>query len=524
MPALGYDSEKFIFACNYEDRLLARDAGFSWNAEAKVWYTTSLAVAARLRSYAVGLARTKLNQVSIVKKPWTSPLPLPPAPYELLPHQREAISFALGQNRSYLGLDPGLGKTICAAVITAALHRPTVYITPPFLVNNVVEEFKRFAPSLKLRVFTSRYSLAYAAPNRYNFDVLIIPDSLLGRPELTVVIAAFTVDRGLLIVDEAHRFKNESAKRTKALFGTKKTKGVVDYFSRQVWMSGTPIINRPMELYPVLSKVAPETINFMGMFDYGRRYCAGHQNQFGWDFSGASNVKELAAKVIAPSGPFMLRQKKDKILNLPPKIEELFVLSEDLTPRLAKLDSSIFEKYSDVEDLIKDQLSKDAGIDGEVHIATYRRLLGVEKARASIDYIKALLAETDENILIFAFHKAAIAVLARELAKYDPVIITGDVAVKDRQNLVNKFQTSKASRLVIGNYVACGTGFTMVKASRVIFVEFSWSPADNIQASDRAHRIGQSRQVLVQYVVYAKSIDHAVVNSLLRKGRTLAHI
>jgi len=521
LPALAYDKETFIFSCAFADRGLAKDAGFRWDSERKIWYTTDLAVAARLREYAIGFAKTKLNQTIIEISPWTKPLPLPPEGYEYLPHQIEAINFALSRNRSYLGLDPGLGKTICAAIIAQVLARQTVYISPPFLVQNVVEEFKRWSPSLKVAIFKASAGniRTYDA-----YDVLIVPDSVLNREVTLARIKAFIKERGLLFIDEAHRFKNPEAQRTQSLLGAKKVLGIVDLFERQVYLSGTPMPNRPVELYPLLSKVAPECIDFMSYFDYGRRYCGGHRNEYGWDFTGASNVKELAVRVIAPNGPFMLRQKKH-LLNLPPKLEEVFVVSDDMPPRLASLDSKLGDAYANIEDLIKKRLTVENGLLGEdLHIATYRRLLGVEKAGAIIDYIKALIAETDESLIIFGYHKDVIKKLSDELASFKPFVITGDVAVDKRQDIVKEFQASKDRRIIIGNYVAMGIGFTLTKATRVIFCEFDWVPGVNQQAADRAHRIGQRSSVLVQYVAFKDSIDKAVIETLLRKQRSINHI
>ncbi len=100
-------------------------------------------------------------------------------------------------------------------------------------------------------------------------------------------------------------------------------------------------------------------------------------------------------------------------------------------------------------------------------------------------------------------------------------MITGDVLKAKRQPLVDEFQKNPKRRLLIGNIEACGLGFTLTKATRVLFVEFSWVDGQNGQASDRAHRIGQNQSVLVQYVVLKDSFDRQRMETLLRK-RALA--
>jgi SWI/SNF-related matrix-associated actin-dependent regulator 1 of chromatin subfamily A len=439
---------------------------------------------------------------------------------ELMPHQKEAIAFAHSRRNSYLGLEPGLGKTPVAAVLAQSLGGPAVYISPPFLVQNVLSEFRRWAPELHVSV--------YPKLDFYRVtDVWIIPDSLIIRPIIMVHLRRYLgSEKGrLIIIDEAHRAKNSEAKRTRALLGFRNSPGIVDLFERQVYMSGTPMPNRPMELYSILSKAAPETIDHMSPWDFGIKYCNGHKNHFGWDFSGASNLKELRERVVAPSGPFMLRMRKD-LLKLPEKIEEIFVLSKTMSSVLKGLESDIGRAYRSPSDLIKHQLAKKAGVNGDnIHVATYRRILGLEKVLPAVEYIKNLIDESQESFIVFAYHKEVIENLARAVSRFhQPLVITGDTPMKRRQELVAEFQNSKHRRIFIGNYHACGVGFTLTKASRVIFVEFDWVPGNNEQASDRAHRIGQNKTVFVQYMVYKDSLDKAIIEALLEKRKAIKHI
>lgn len=521
MPVLVHDNKRFLFQCEFAERHLAKEAGFHWDDTVKKWYTSELKTAACLREYARGEAKSKIDSAFITRSPWTKPLSRVPINLSLFPHQVEAINYALSQNRCYLGLDPGLGKTIVAAIVCAELKVPCVYICPPFLLQNVEAEFNKWAPELRICIYSSKKNMHTMYPTA-TCNVTLVPDSLLTRAETLDHIHLFLggSHEAILIVDEAHRFKNPEAKRTQALLGKGKVSGIADQFVRHIYMSGTPMPNRPIELYAILAKAAPECINFMSEFQYGRRYCAGWSSPWGWDFSGASNIAELAAKVIAPRGKFMLRQKK-ALLNLPPKLEEVFVVSAGMSPRLSEMNAKLGEAYRDVEDLIKIKLAAKVGTDEEdLHVATYRRLLGVEKATHAVPYIESLLTETDESILVFAYHKDVITKLTEGLAAYKPIVITGATPVGERQDLVAEFQKESGPRILIGNYVACGVGFTLTKATRVIFAEFDWVPGVNAQASDRAHRIGQTEPVLVQYVAYKDSIDKAVIETLLRKQRT----
>ncbi len=506
---------------------MPKTAGFKWDDAAKHWYTDSLRAAVGLREYATPEAKSKLSERLITISPWPDPLPAESG--DLFKHQIDALQFALGRSASYLALDPGLGKTAVAALAASAHARreagliAVVYVTPPFLVKNIQREFSRWAPELRMSVLTSKTS----EHDHTKVSVLILPDTFVAATWLKLVLKEFTagLPSRLLIVDEAHRFKNDTAQRTRAVVGHGKTAGIAPLFNTSILMSGTPMPNRPIELFPVLNCFAPETISFRNKFEFGERYCAAILTDMGWDFSGASNLQELRKNLVAPDGPYMLRMSKDDVLDLPPKIEQVFLLSADLPPKLAPLDFEIAKAYSSGDDLMRAKLAATVDMDGhELSTATYRRLLGEYKAKDVLPYLKSILEETNESILVFAFHKSPVALLAEGLKEYDPFVITGQTPVKDRQPMVEAFQADPRKRVFIGNYLAMGTGFTLTRADRVVFVEYSWVPGENSQASDRPHRIGRVGTVLVQYVTYQGSLDEAVIRTNLNKRRTINHI
>jgi SWI/SNF-related matrix-associated actin-dependent regulator of chromatin subfamily A-like protein 1 len=513
-----FTDHEFVCKCSFDNRFIPKSAGFRWDNNTKTWHTPSHGVAARLRPHCDESAKKEIDRILLQVEPWTGPLHHS-KDEKLFPFQETAVRFALSRNRAYLGLDPGLGKTPVAATIASTLHKKSaigvVYICPPFLVRNTEYELKKWAPEL----FVLKYKCHDLA------QTLIVSDSILNREQTYFDIKKFVNycrERKVpvvLFVDEAHRFKNETAGRTQVLFGEPRSKkkkgkpGIVGWFDRVYYLSGTPMPNRPIELYPVLSQSAPETIDFMTRFDYAKKYCAAHKGEFGWVYTGASNVPELAGKVI---GKFMIRMKKDDVLKeLPPKTEEMVLIGDDVTPKLTGMGEKILKSFSP-EDLMAGQFSKKGE---DLHISTYRKELGIYKAKEAGLYIEALLEDSEESILVFAIHKDVIAHLQLTLKKYNPIVITGDTDMKVRHEYVTEFQTNPARRVFIGNIQAAGTGLTLTKANRVVFAEFSWVPADNDQAADRAHRIGQRDNVFVQYLVFKNSIDRQVIETVLRKKK-----
>lgn len=411
-----------------------------------------------------------------------------------MPHQLEALAFALAnlnQNKSvYLALDAGLGKTIVAAMIANFFKGFTIfYVCPPFLTTNTSEEFSKWCFKKKL---------------------FLLPDSMIAKPK-TLQIFSYVVrklsGKCILIIDEAHRFKNEKTKRSRALF-----QNIVPHFNgRVVYMSGTPLPNsRPKELWAVLKTSAPGIFG-KNFFAYGLKYCGGFKDAFGWNFDGFTNRKEFTARI---RKSFMLRMRKD-VLNLPPKTEGLLTVGEGIPPIISNVEKKILAQYSP-EDLIEGEITRISG-KAALHLATYLRLLGEYKLKYVLPFIESVLEETKENILIFAVHKATIAKLEAALSKYEPLVVTGDVPKKRRHEMVKEFQTNPKRRIWLANIQASGVGFTLTKATRVLFVEFSWVDGDNTQAADRAHRIGQGQSVLVQYVVLKDSFDRTRMERLLRK-------
>ena len=518
---LRHDGTRFIARCAFEDRKVLQDAGFRFDESARKFYTSNYRVASLLRDYADEETKKEIYKVILHVTPWEGSLPhsknLKPTYYQPL-----ATKFALSRNRSYLGVAAGLGKTIMAALASNAWISKSdckiVYVCPSFLTRNVENEFSIWSPHIEIEHFDQ--------PQLFG-NMLLVPDSLFTRRDIHEEIARFLstnpLQNRILFVDEAHRFKNDESDRTRILLGHrtkagKETPALVDLFDNVVYMSGSPMPNRPLELYPILSKSAPETIDFATRDEFGLRYCAGRYNGFGYDFSGASNLRDLATRV---QGTFMFRLRKEA-LRLPPLLEECLVISEDMPSELSRFEHAVLKAHSP-EDLMKGKIEKEFEYEN-IHLMTYQRLLGLKKVAATVEFLEAELAATDDNFLVFARHKDVVAALAEKLKRFRPLIITGDVSADKRFDIVNKFQKDPDRRIMLGNLRAMGLGFNITKANRVINVEPDWTPDSNDQGRDRAHRMGQENSVLVQYVVHRNSIDEKVMDVVLRKRKLGSYV
>lgn len=494
MVSLTFEGKFFVCSVALAERDIPKRAGFAFINHQ--WVTPSPQVAARLREYADERAENQFQTLFLHESPWSGRIRYPESE-TVKPFQFDAAKFSLARNRSYLAIDPGGGKTIISNLILNSLGRhPVVISVPPSLQANWEYELSKWS--------TWGKGLS---------DILIVPDSVIVDPlgfreKLYNRIERMTAIGGAtLIIDEAHRFKSFDAQRTEAMLGAR---GLWRRFDRIILLSGTPMPNhRPMELFPILNRLAPETIGFRNFFSFGTRYCEAYKDRFGWHFDGAINVDELEKNVL---GRFMLRIKSDLWIKDP--AEEVVMLAHNAPSKVMALEKKVIRQHSPT-DVMKHLASNGS-------VSTYRRMLGLAKVPLVISFVRELLDGSNESILLFAEHIEVVEKLRVGLKKFNPVVLTGQTSPdpRVRQGLVDKFQTDKSVRVFIGNTKAAGVGFNLTKASRVGLVEPSWVPAENKQAYGRANRIGQKRDVLVQYFCFTNSLDRTIIETNLRKKKS----
>jgi Helicase conserved C-terminal domain len=150
-------------------------------------------------------------------------------------------------------------------------------------------------------------------------------------------------------------------------------------------------------------------------------------------------------------------------------------------------------------------------------MAAMRRDVAIAKAPIVAAYVKDMLEDGDNKVIVFAHHIAVIDLLMTELGEYNPVKITGECSQQARQSAVDAFQADPKCRVFVGNIKAAGVGLTLTAASTVVFAELDWTPAGMSQAEDRAHRIGQKDNVLVYHLVFDGSLDATISKRLVAK-------
>ncbi|MCS6800314.1 MAG: SNF2-related protein [Chloroflexota bacterium] len=415
-------------------------------------------------------------------------------------HQQSGIAFLLSRRRAILADDMGLGKTRQAiiALREAAPEGPFLIICPAGVKLTWRREIEAIEPDAAITVIDGANLQADARWTIVNYDRLgQVEKALLATPWAGIV------------VDEAHYIKNDSQRTTRVLrlLGVGSGPKPVRDPEAVYLLTGTPMANRPRDLFNLLKAVRhPLSKNF---YVYARRYCAAHDNGYGLDTRGASNLEELAALV---SG-IMLRRTKDEALDLPPKTriwQEIEIKSQKARQLEARA-IEFFEKHPATQGPTWSQF---LGL-----LNTARHALAEAKIPHTLEAVHERL-EAEEKVVVFTNYAVVVQKLKEELGAA-AVTITGDTPAAARQEAADALQQDPSIRVLVGNLVAAGVGLTMTAATHVIFNDLDWVPANHWQAEDRIYRIGQTRPAFITYLVATETLDDFVAAVLEQKARTI---
>ena len=399
---------------------------------------------------------------------------------QLFPHQQEAKLFLLSRRRAILADQPRVGKTLPAAA--AALENLPALIVCPAIAKTVWESaFARLAPKTSVHVVNGKRE----ASEVNSADITIINYDVLQY-------GVTHVDRySTLVLDECHRIKNPKAQRTKAaMLAMKKVSHVYA-------LSGTPIPNRPIELWPILHGLG---IYRGGWFDFAARYAKLWNSPWGLDASGASNLPELKELM----RPHVLRRKKENIFK-DYKDPQVSLITFDLP-------NDKREQAFDADALMANPNALLA-FEG---LAEIMREAGMRKVKAASEFIDDLL-QANEPVVVFAHHKDVVAELEKLLMVHKPVVVVGDTSRAKRDKAIADFQAGK-TLCIIGNIAAMSEGVDLSASDTIVFVECTWSTSALEQASSRVENINKSGIPPVIYILTIKaSLDHTVLAKVLKK-------
>ncbi len=485
------EAPTWIWRAGPEDRYVPKALGWRWEKNKRQWVTSD-PEAARLAALATSLDPEHLGIVQ--QDPYSGP-----CPEGLFQHQVEAVEAWRTQHRLLIADEMGLGKTRTAiACALVADIWPVVIVCPAALKRHWQREWAAVAPEI-------RCSIAYGDELDTSAEVQIINYELLGRHALKP---------RLLVIDEAHYCKDSRSLRSK------RCQALAEDAEALVLLTGTPILNRPIELYPLLRMLKHPLARSWKR--YVERYCAARYTQWGLDVRGASNVQELGKLL----GPYVIRRKKADVLDLPPKLYQVISLSLADAPRLAAavaeerdIIAAAHADYRRVRRKAADALS-------EVAAAQARLLAEISRARRQTAEAKAPIALAalrdmePTKAVLWVHHHSVARILRSQLAGENVVVITGETAPSERQHLVDAFN-ERDSGYAICSIRAAGTGLSLHTSPLACFFELDWTPGAMAQAEDRIHRIGQTATANIIYFVAERSIDEMVAEALVEKTVTI---
>jgi SWI/SNF-related matrix-associated actin-dependent regulator 1 of chromatin subfamily A len=311
-------------------------------------------------------------------------------------------------------------------------------------------------------------------------------------------------DYDMIVIDEFHRIKSVKTDWTKII-----KRAFRDTIPKKILMSGTAIKSRPMEFFSGLNFMDPEMWN--SSHDFGLRYCAAYETNFGWDYSGASNLEELFTR-IAPY--FLRRLKKDVLSQLPPKTYTEIEI--ELTPSQRTEYNRLVKEMKKVLNEDGTEEEKEEGYLEKIH--KLKQFTGrVKMERMIKDGVVDDITSNGEKLVVMSDYQFLAEELFKEY-KDKAVLHTGSMGQEDKQLSVDNFQENKDIGLFSGMIGASGVGITLTEASKLIFLGFAWTPADMEQAEDRIHRATTTHNniQIIQYICTdTMDVD---INELLKEN------
>ena len=423
-------------------------------------------------------------------------------------HQIEAFNIGLHRDNLIITDVPGLGKTKSAIDImdykvkTGQVKHVLVICGVNGLKYNWEQEIKKHSwyncqvvdgsKETRLKKLLSYWMFTYTIINiesiRNNEKTKRGTGKVIKENDneiLTTIAKMCELGKfDAIIVDEFHKASNHKSQQGKGLRSLNA--------KYKIALSGTPITKKLERSWSILNWMGFEEASY---WQFVKRYCT-LGGFSGWDVVGYKNLDEFHERFDRAQ----LRRTKD-ILQLPPKTHQVYYVEMSKEQR---------KEYEQIKRGIIKEAEETKVVDPAVATLRLRQFTDKVKTEA-VKEIVDQLADNNEPCIIFSCFKDGLYELQNKLKEYNPLLLTGDITnTEDKQKVVDDFQVNKKSNVIMGTIQAMGTGYTLTRSQYVVFLNKAWSPTDNEQAEDRAHRRGTTGNVTIISVVVKNSIDEKV--------------
>lgn len=420
------------------------------------------------------------------------------------PFQDEDVDTIIKRGgRQLIAWDPGLGKSLGSLLFALRVPtaRPIIIVCPAGLrwnwLHEVITHTGIRAEILEGMKTDKRKASRSPIITIVNYEILWPWMDHLKR-----------LSPKLVVIDEAHFLAGRTSKRCKAV--KELCKGVPHILA----LTGTPIISRPAELWPIMNLLHPK--QFPSFWQWAHNFCAMRRTYWGWDWRGASNLDKLNQIL----QPYMVRRRKiDVLKDLPAK--QRTVVPLDIIGR-REYEKAVDNFLEWIGDKHPRKLKTALKAQQIVQLGYIKRLAAWKKVRSIISWIDDFLVN-DEKIIIFAIHQKVIRRLHKEYPDVS-IVVDGNVTGIKRQQAYNKFLQSKKHKILIGNIRAAGTGWSAKGISHIAFAELDWTPGAHIQGEDRACGINRGKEGVatnIYYLVARNTIESKLLEILQKKQKVL---
>jgi superfamily II DNA or RNA helicase len=423
-------------------------------------------------------------------------------------YQKEGVSWLRFLSRNGLGGiladEMGLGKTVQALAFLRPLEGTSLVVCPSSLLFNWAREAEKFVPELKVLCVegTARNELF---PKISDSDLVLTSYPLLRRD----------IDRyrrfefAAIFLDEATHIKNPDTQNAQAAMALRGRHRFI--------LTGTPVENSVRDLWSIAEFVLP---GYLGRrVDFRERYELPIAR-------GSQPERDRLAKRLRP---IMLRRLKQEVAkDLPEKIElvsfcDLSADQAELYKKLLEEGRRKIEELSDAKDQGRARIAALTALLRLRQVCCDLRLLGAEAECPSgkIELLRELLEESIDGghrVLVFSQFVAMLKLISAQFEEEGTPFCYLDGATKDRGKAVDRFQQSAEIPVFLVSLKAGGVGLNLSAADTVIHFDPWWNPAVEAQATDRAHRIGQSRVVTAYKLICRNTVEEKILN-LQRKKR-----
>jgi superfamily II DNA or RNA helicase len=452
-----------------------------------------------------------------------------PAGLELMPHQGQLVAAAAAGHRTFLLADePGLGKTAEALLAAEAANAyPLLVVVPSVVKTNWAREAARWTPHRPATVVQGDGETADGFA-----DIVVLNYEVLDRHRGWLGDFGF---RGM-VVDEAHFIKNKSSQRSQHVLAL--SDRIRSRTARPLLMAltGTPLINDIDDFRAIwqflgwiddskpLGELA-DALEDTGLTPADRGFCpAARQSVIDLgivrrrkvDVAAdipARRIADLPVELDGKAGRSIRAAERSLVSRMVTQYEKALANRSSDEATAEGIDENLVRRVARSE--LKDSSTKKSG----ENVFTMMRRIGQAKAELAADYA-AQLARSTGKVVFFAKHvdvmDAAEESFARQGVRFSS--IRGDQTPTARQSNIDAFVSDPGVAVAVCSLTAAGVGINLQVASNIVLAELSWTNAEQTQAIDRSHRIGQSEPVTAWRIIAAQTIDTRIAELIDSKA------